>query len=291
MTGQSDNMKGALLMMASMAAFTLNDACIKALSGSVPFFQIVFLRGVVTLPLFLALGWWMGALKIPSNARDRRLLLVRTLAEIGAVYFFLNALFNMPIANATAILAVLPLAITLAGALFFAEPVGWRRIVAICVGMVGVLIIIRPGAEGFTIYSVYAAIAVVFVVIRDLSARRLSGDASSVLAAVVGGVGVTVFAGFGTLGEHWVGFGLADIALLIGAAVFILVAYVCSVMTMRVGEIGVVTPLRYTNLLWALLLGFVFFDEWPDPWTLLGAGIIVATGVFTLAREHASRRS
>lgn len=283
-------MRGALLMMASMAAFTLNDACIKALSGTAPFFQIVFLRGLITLPMFLALGWSMRAIRLPQNARDRRLLLARTGAEIGAVYFFLNALFNMPIANATAILAILPLAVTLAGALFLGEPVGWRRLAAICVGMAGVLLIIRPGAEGFTIYSIYVVVAVVFVVARDLTARRLGNDVRSIFAAIVGAVGVTIFAGIGSLSETWVAFGTGDVLLLTAAGVFILVAYVCSVMTMRVGEIGFVTPFRYTSLLWALVLGLVFFGEWPQPLTLLGAGIVVATGIFTLAREQALRR-
>ena len=115
----------------------------------------------------------------------------------------------------------------------------WRQF---CVGMAGVLLIIRPGAEGFTIYSIYVVVAVVFVVARDLTARRLGNDVRSIFAAIVGAVGVTIFAGIGSLSETWVAFGTGDVLLLTAAGVFILVAYVCSVMTMRVGEIGFVHP-------------------------------------------------
>lgn len=286
MTGLSDNTRGAFLMMLAMASFTVNDACVKSLAGHVPFFQAVFLRGVTTVPMLLLLGRATGGLSFRFERRDWSLVGLRSLAEVAAAYFFLTALFNMPIANATAILMALPLAVTLAGALFFREPVGWRRWLAIAVGFLGVMLIVRPGAEGFNIYSVYVLLTVACVTVRDLAARRLSAEVRSMSVAVAGAVAVTMFMGLGSLGENWVVPGPRELALLLGAAVLILGGYVFSIMTMRVGEIAVVTPFRYTSLVWALILGLVVFGDWPGGVTLLGAGLVAATGTYTLYRER-----
>ncbi|SIO52515.1 EamA-like transporter family protein [Rhodovulum sp. ES.010] len=124
----SDNMRGAALMMGSMAAFTFNDACMKALSDAVPFFQALFLRGCGTILLLLILARAMGGLRLRLPRCDWGRIAVRTLAEIGAAFFFITALFNAPIANVTAIIQTTPLSVTLAGAVFLGEPVGWARL-------------------------------------------------------------------------------------------------------------------------------------------------------------------
>lgn len=290
MTSLTDNTRGAILMMLSMASFTFNDACMKSLAGEVPFFQAVFLRGMATLPLLLILARATGGLEFRFPRRDWGRVLLRSVAETAAAYFFITALFNMPIANATAILQALPLSVTLAGAVFLGEAVGWRRWVAIAVGFFGVVLIVRPGAEGFTVYSIYALLTVVAVTIRDLASRKLSSKVPSLSAAIVGAAMVTVFMGAGSTTEVWVMPTARGGLLLAGASVFIIGGYVFSIMTMRVGEIGAVTPFRYTSLVWALILGLIVFGDWPDGLTLIGAGIVVATGIYTLYRERARAR-
>ncbi len=291
MAGTSPNTRSALLMMGSMAAFTFNDACMKALSDEIPLAQAVFMRGIATGLLLAVLAWRMGGLRFSLSRRDRALIALRTVAEAAAAWFFITALFNMPIANATAILQALPLTVTLAGALFLREPIGWRRLLAILIGLVGVLLIVQPGAEGFTVYSVYAVLAVLTVTVRDLAARRLSAEVPSMLVALVASLGVTVSFGAVSVLDSWVAPSPLAWAQLGGAAVFVIGGYVFSVMTMRLGDIAAVTPFRYTSLLWALLLGLVVFGEWPDRLTLTGAAIVVATGVFTLMREARVRRA
>nr|WP_282960711.1 DMT family transporter [Actibacterium sp. MT2.3-13A] len=286
----SDNTRGAVLMMLAMASFTVNDASMKSLAGHLPFFQAVFLRGVVTLPLLVLLARVTGGLDFRFGRRDWGLVALRSLAETAAAYFFITALFHMPLGNATAILMALPLAMTLAGALFLGETVGWRRWMAIAVGFVGVLLIVRPGAEGFNIYSVYVLLTVACVTVRDLSARGLSPGVRSMSVAIVAAFTVTAFMGLGSLGETWVMPGRRETALLLAAAVLIVGGYIFSIMTMRVGEIAVVTPFRYTSLVWALILGLVVFGDWPRGLTLVGAGLIVATGIYTLYRERRVRR-
>jgi len=293
MTPKSENSRGAMLMMASMAAFTLNDACMKTLSGTLPLMQALLIRGILTVGLMLMLARILGQLQFRLPRRDWGMILIRTGAEIGAAYYFLTALFNMPIANVTAVLQALPLTVTLAGALFLGEAVGWRRMSAILVGFCGVLLIVRPGPEGFNTYSIYVLIAVAFVTLRDLSVRRLSRETPSLMAALLAAIGVTGFAGVMVLfdNEPWAVMTPATLVTLGAAGVFVIAGYTFSVMVMRIGEISFVTPFRYSSLIWALLLGFFVFGDWPDNLTLLGSAIVVATGIFTFYRERITQRA
>ncbi len=283
---RSDNVTGALLMMASMAAFTLNDTMMKMMAGQIPLYQILFLRGVVTTLAVLLLAWRTGALSARPRAGDWRCMAVRSVAEIGAAYFFLTALFNMPIANVTAILQALPLTVTLAAALFLGEPVGWRRLLAIMSGLAGVLLIVRPGAADFSFYSLHGLAAVACVTLRDLATRRLSRDTPSILVTLITSAAIMVAFGLAGAAGPWVPMQPREIGLTAGAALMIIGGYLFSIMVMRVGEIAVVAPFRYTGLLWALLLGWLAFGEWPDALTLLGASVVVASGLFTLWRER-----
>ncbi|MEL6433129.1 MAG: DMT family transporter, partial [Pseudomonadota bacterium] len=201
------------------------------------------------------------------------------------------ALFNMPIANVTAILQALPLTITLAAAVFLGEPVGWRRMTAIFIGLIGVLLIIRPGAADFNAYSLYAIAAVISVTVRDLATRKLSSSVPSVLVVFANALFITLVFGALSMASPWSPVTSQIFGLTIAAAVLMVAAYLFSIMVMRVGEISFVAPFRYTGLLWAMLLGLVIFDEWPDAVTLAGATTVVASGLFTLYRDARSRAS
>lgn len=281
----SDNMRGAVLMVVTMAAFTCNDALMKLAAQNMPFYQSLFLRGAVTIVLLAAVAAYTGTLHLRITRRDRLVLFVRTLGEIGGAFFFLTAVFNAPIAAITAIMQALPFVVTLAGAAFFGETLGWRRLAAIAVGFVGVLLIVRPGTDSFTIYSIYALIGVLFVALRDLITRQLSDQISASTASLITAGGITAAAGLMALGEPLSPVPVATLGLVGGAGALLTLGYITAVMAMRVGEIGFTAPFRYTGLLWALVLGFVFFAEWPSALTLMGAGLIVGSGVYTLWRE------
>lgn len=287
----SDNVKGALLMMGSMAGFGINDALVKLVSAEMGLFQVLLLRGAGASLMILALAWWLGALRARPPRRDWAVLALRSAGEVGATLCFLTALFHMPIANATAILQALPLAVTLAGAVFLREPVGWRRYLAIAAGFLGVLIIVRPGAEGFNSYSLYAMAAVGFVVVRDLSTRHLSPAVPSMLAASLTAVVITAVGGVGlVVTGDWAPVGAGSAGYLAGAALFIFAGYLFSIMTMRQGDIGFIAPFRYSNLVWALLLGLFVFGEVPDAYMLTGAVIVVGTGLYAFHRERLRAR-
>ena len=286
----SDNMRGALLMCLSMAAFTFGDAAIKATGGDLPLSQLLVIRGVLASTALLVMAWYFKGLQLRLPRRDWGLVLLRGVSESAAAFFFLTALLAMPLANVTALLQMLPLTVTLGGAIVFREAVGWRRWSAIAIGFCGMLLIVRPGTEGFTGASVYALCAVLAVTVRDLVTRRVSAAVPSLTVTFVSSVMVTLFAAGWSVGQEWVTLTPRLTGLVLLATTFIIGAYLCSVMVMRVGEVSFVAPFRYTGLVWALILGFVIFGEWPEPLTLIGAAIIVATGVFSLLREARLKR-
>lgn len=282
----TDNLRGAVLMVASMTSFTVNDTFVKLVGDEVPFFQFLLLRTIGASILIYLIARRAGAIRWPSDPRDRRLILIRGFAEMAAAYFFLNALINMPIANATAIIQALPLTVSLGAALFLGEQVGWRRFMAIGIGFIGVSLIVQPGSDGFTIYSIYALLAVIAVTIRDLAARRLSAEAPSLTVALAAVLMILAFSAVGAAGTTWEPIKPIDWLWILGSIVTIIGGYLFSVSAMRVGEIGFVAPFRYTSLLVALILGLLVFGDWPDQITFLGAVIVVATGLFTLWRER-----
>lgn len=221
---------------------------------------------------------------------DRKLLILRTLADTVTTWFFLNALYQIPIANLTAIVQSLPLTVTLAAAIFLGEPLGWRRLVAIGVGFVGVLMIVRPGTDGFSIYALYGLVAVGLITLRDLVTRKMSRDVPSLTVSLWNALAVTLFGVLGSTTETWVMPSANAWPLLVGAASVIVGGYLLTVMAVRTGELGFVTPFRYMGLVWALIVGLAVFGEWPDLWTQLGAALIVATGLFTFFRERQLQR-
>ncbi|TLP61531.1 DMT family transporter [Parasedimentitalea maritima] len=283
MTG---NQMGALLMIGSMAGFTINDTLVKMVGGEMPLSQILTLRGVVATLLIYLLARRLGSLRWNLAKGDWGLVAARCVAELLSTYLFLTALMVTPLANLTAILQGLPLTITLGAALFFCEPVGWRRISAILVGFCGILLIVRPGVDGFGSGTLYALGAVIAITARDLLTRRMSSEVPSMVVTLLASLTVLVFGLVASTQVTWQPVTVNSLAIVTGAAVFIFVGYLCSVMTMRVGDVAFVSPFRYTGLLWALLLGWLVFGDWPDPLTLLGAAIVVATGLFTLYRER-----
>lgn len=286
--GLSDNLLGAILMTAGMAAFIANDTFLKLLGADLPLFQILMLRSIVTVVLLAGLCHYFKAWRFRLKGRDRWVILARSMTDVGASYFFLTGLFNMPIANATSILQVMPLVVALGGVLFFKERLGPRRLIAIVIGFGGMLLIVRPGVEGYGFYSFYVLVAVFFVTARDLLTRLLSSEVPSLMVTFFNALAILIYSSLAMLWFDWVAVSTQNVLYIGAASVLISAAYLLSVLVMRIGEIGFIAPYRYTSLIWALLSGFLVFGHWPDVWTLLGACIIVGSGVFVMWRELAT---
>ena len=280
------NQTGALLMMGSMAAFTFNDTLVKMVGADLPLSQILVIRGGLATVLIFLLARYLGSLHMNLPRRDWMLVLGRCLSEAGATFLFLSALMRMPLANVTAVLQMLPLTVTLGAALFFRESIGWRRMAAILAGFVGMLLIVRPGPAGFDSASLYALGAVACVTARDLFTRKMSAAVPSMTVTLMASLTVFCFGLVYSTQQDWQPIEAWHLGTLLGAACFIFGGYLFSVMTMRVGDVAVVSPFRYSGLLWALLLGWLVFGDWPSGLTLIGAVIVVAAGLFTLYRER-----
>ena len=277
-------------MAAAMAGFTMNDAITKAVSSEMNFGEIMLVRGVVAIALIAALAWHHGALR-PLRTLVMKPVALRVAGEVLGTVTFLAAIVHLPLANTAAIFQALPLAVTLGAALMFGEPVGWRRWLAIFAGFIGVLIIVRPGVEGFNQFSLFALVSVVFCAVRDLATRRIPAHVPSLFITLVTTVTVTI-AGAAIIVPlgGWTAPSGRALGLLTLAAVLLLIGYQCVIMALRSGDISAVAPFRYSALLWAMLLGYLVFGDVPDALMVTGATIIVLSGLYAFYRERIRHR-
>ncbi len=272
-------------MMLSMLGFVVNDLIIKSLDGNIPVASIMWLRGFFLALMILLLAWQQGVLALWRTMLTPKVIL-RSLFEGLATIFFLVALIKMPYANIAAILMFLPLAVTIVAALVLNEPIGWRRWLAIFVGLAGVLLIIRPGMGDFNSASIFILLSVMFAAMRDVTTRTLPPQLPSLLVA--GGAALTISSlglGMTVVNGTWqMPTGLQWLTLA-SAAFFLFFGYQFVILSMRSGEIAYVVPFRYSVMLWATLLGYLFFDELPDWQTVVGSSVVVLMGLYTLYRE------
>jgi drug/metabolite transporter (DMT)-like permease len=285
----SNNLRGAAFMAIAMASFTLNDTCMKVILQDVPLFQAIAMRGLMTVALLAVLVQTMAQRRFLLPKREARIVGLRAMAEMLATFTFIAALAHMPLANLSAIFQALPFMVTLAAAVFLGDRIGWRRMVAIGIGFLGVLLIIRPGTAGFDVWSLMALASVATAVVRDLATRKLSHEVPTVTVAFWTALLVTVVATAVMAGQGWQTPTSRALWLFPVAAGCVVMGYLFIIKAMRVGEIWFVAPFRYTMLVWALFLGWGVFGDWPDTLTMLGAGVIVATGIFTIWRERKVR--
>ena len=284
------NINGAFLMVLAMLGFAIEDMIIKLVAGQLPTWQIVSTLGVGGAAVFAAMTLRQGQ---PLFARRwlTPAIYLRSLGELIGTIGFITALALTPISSASAILQATPLAVTLGAALFLREPVGWRRWSAIWAGFFGVLLVIRPGLDGFNALSLFAVMGVIGLSLRDLMTRAAPPDISSLQLSFLGFVMLipsgAILSLFSPRG--FVVFTPVLGAQMLGMVVLGSLSYYAIVRAMRMGDVSYVTPFRYTRLIFALTIGIVVFDETLDTAMLLGSGIIVASGIFTVWRERKLR--
>ncbi|MBX3530824.1 MAG: DMT family transporter [Rhizobiaceae bacterium] len=287
----SPNLRGAAFMAVSMFGFTINDTISKSLTDEMNAGQLMFVRGAFATLFIVLLAWQQKALHGPRSW-FQPLVLLRAFCELFATVAFLTALAHMPLANVSAVLQSLPLAVTMGAALVFGETVGWRRWLAILVGFVGVLVIVRPGFEGFSTYSLLALVSVAFCAVRDLATRQIPKDIPTLVPSVVtaaavaacGGLLIVPMGGWSPMtGEEAFRLALAALMLIPG--------YIFIILAMRIGEVSFVAPFRYTALLWAIVLGYAALGEVPDIVMLAGSTLVVGSGLFSLYRERVRGRT
>jgi drug/metabolite transporter (DMT)-like permease len=287
----SDNLRGIILMVLAMALFGLEDMFLKWAAVGLPVGEIIFVSGAFGLPVFA----WMAARQghsVFTKAALHPAVLARGLGEMVGTYAYITALATVPLSTVSAVLQAMPLAVTMAAALFMQEQVGWRRWSAIAVGFAGVILVIRPGLDGFRPEALWVLITVAGLTLRDLMARKIPAQCSTAQVSAWGLMAVTLLGALMMLGAQQVAMpNLWEATTLLGALVFGTAGYWAIIGATRTGEISVVAPFRYVRLVFAVLIGAFVFAEWPDAITLVGSALIVASGLYSFARERARKRA
>jgi drug/metabolite transporter (DMT)-like permease len=281
-----DNLRGSLWMVAAMAGFAVEDMFLKSVAASLPVGQILMIFGAGGMMGFALLAMRRGE-RILHPAILSPAILIRCLFEVAGRLFYTLAIALTPLSSASAILQATPLVVVMGAALVFGERVGWRRWAAIAVGFAGVLIILRPGLDGFTPLSLLAVLGMLGFAGRDLATRAAPPVLSNLQLGVYG---FAMMVPTGALLLAVSGGAVLPSALAAGqlaaATVIGVLAYYALTSAMRIGEVSVVTPFRYTRLVFALILGATVFGERPDAATLLGSAVIVTSGIYTLLRSR-----
>lgn len=273
-------------MVLAMSAFIGNDTIMKGLGSRLPAAQLIVVRGVMAIGLIALVAWRMGAL---ARVRDvlRGSVVLRALCEGLGTLLYLAALFHLPLANATAINLASPLFLAVLARLLLRERVDAMRWGLILIGFAGVLLVIQPRADGFNVYAWLALIATLIYAGRDLLVRRIPAATPSILVTLATAVGVWAMALVVLVFEGWTPMAWDDVGLLAVASVFLSTGYYAVIAALRRAEVSVAAPFRYVGLLWALVLGFVFWGDVPDPMAWAGIVLLLVSGLVMIHRQRA----
>ncbi|SNR34097.1 DMT family transporter [Puniceibacterium sediminis] len=281
----NDNLRGSGFMVLSMIGFGLEDAFFKSATGSggiTPGIATIQF-GLLAMAIYALMARSKG-LPLWHPAYLQRGLLIRTGFEICGRLFFALSLAYTPLSTTTAILQAAPLVVMAGAALFLGEKIGPRRWIAMAIGFAGVLLIVRPSPSGIEANAVFALLGMIGFAGRDLATRTSPPGVHSVQLGMLG-FAVVTFAGLVILafepGLPALPTGGAALKIL-GTALCGVAGYTALTAAMRTGEISAVAPFRYSRLLVGLILAMTVFGERPDTLTLIGAAVIVLSGIYTL---------
>jgi drug/metabolite transporter (DMT)-like permease len=284
----SANLRGIIAMCTAMALFVVNDAFVKLAAKSWPVHQIMVIRGVFAVCI-------LGCVVILAREHNRLgvlkqpLVLARCLIEGFVAFTFISALSVLPIADVTAILLISPLLITVAGAFFFGEDVRWRRWMAVCVGFIGMLLVVRPGGETFNAATLLALASTAGVAVRDLLTRSLPASVPSLIVALGTSTATMVTGAVISAFQPWQAYDGKTLAYTAVAAITVAIGNYAIILAFRNVEVSVVSPFRYTVIIWAVIAGYIGFGDVPVLAAWGGIALIVGSGLYTLYREQITR--
>lgn len=275
-------------MCASMFGYVVNDAFIKWVAEDLPLFQSIFLRGCGILVLLMAIVRVRGATITREVFATRPLQLRVAMEAIGTV-FYLLALTQVPLASLSAILQLVPIAVTFAAARLLRERVSAVRVASVVAGFLGVLLIIRPGSDDFSPWFLGGLATVAIVIVRELATRNISTDIPGSVAALFTGIVIAAMGLIVSLFQGWESPEPIQLVALGAASCFLALGYVGSINAVRVGDISFTAPFRYSILVFAIILQIVIFRDVPDAMTFVGAAIITAAGIVALRFDASPR--
>ncbi len=291
-TDRAANRLGAVFMVAAMAGFAVEDAFLKAAAQSLPIAQVMVLFGAGGAMVF---ALWLRAKSQPLAPKEvvSCPMRVRVVFEIVGRLFFTLSLALTPLSSTTVILQATPLVVVAFAALVLGEQVGWRRWLAIVIGLAGVVLIVRPGGDSFSWLSLLAVAGMLGFAGRDLASRAAPASLSTAVLGLYGFLAIVVAgAAYGVIWEQVPFHTPPPMALLsvVGAVACGVFAYSALMRAMRTGEVSAVTPFRYSRLLFGVALGVVMFGERLDSYMLIGSVLIVLSGLVIMWRGRAAAK-
>lgn len=288
---KTGNLKGALLMVLAMGCFSLEDMAIKQAATHLPVGQILTLFGLAGTTVFALLTLRRGE-RVVHPVMAERVMVIRAGFEVLGRVFFTLSLALTALSTTSAILQATPLMVAAAAVVIFREPVSLTRWALIALGFLGVLLVIRPGLDGFSPLSILAVLGMIGFAGRDLATRAASPVLSYAQLGVTGFAALILSGALLSLWDgYWIWPALKDLGFILMATAVGVAAYTALTMAMRMGELSVVTPFRYTRLLFAMILGALVFNERPDTLELLGGAVIVGAGVLLMLTSRGRRQT
>jgi drug/metabolite transporter (DMT)-like permease len=274
------------IFVLAMIIFAFQDAITKHLSVGFPAPQLLLIRFSVFLITALAFTVRGDGIRAAFATRCLCLQILRTLVIVAEIGLFILSVRTLPLADAHAIIAVSPLIVTALSVLLLHEQVGLRRWAAVVVGFIGILIILRPSFQAVDIGMLYAlgtaVLFALYMVLTRIVSLKDSAGTSMIYMGVVGVIATGVLAPF-----YWRAPDLQSWGLLLGLGVLSTIAHLFLLKALSMTQASVLQPFNYTLLVWVTVVGFVVFGDFPDAWTIAGAGIVVASGLYTIYRERA----
>jgi len=277
-----------LLMVGAVFCFASMDATAKYLMKEIGPAQTIWARYTVQAILVTVLI--LPKINVYGRTKYPKLQFLRSVALMMATTLFFFAFSRLGLAEASAIFNISPVLITLGAFLFLREQIGPRRVIGILVSLLGALIIIRPGSGVFTIYAILPLGAAIFYSTYSLATRFVGTDESPwtslFYSAIFGAICYSIYIVF-----NWNPMSNNALLLTIIIGLFGTAGHICLIRALTLGEASLVAPFIYTNLLFTTIWGVVLFGNFPDFWTIAGALIIVAAGIYVWARDRSVRQA
>ncbi len=278
---------GIALMVLAVASLTLTDVTVKWVIASIPVGQVLFIRAAVVIVVLL--GWMaLKGRRAVFSARDLGGQLLCGVLLIATMFLFTYSLPYLALADAILLVYSAPLFVTALATPLLGEAVGWRRWSAVLVGFLGVAVVMRPAGTTFQLAALMPFTAAVTLALRDIQIRRMASEIPTLTVVLLSGL-LILLASLATWPFGWVRPSPAELSLVGLGSLFFLAGQILMVAALRRAEAAVVTPFKYSAIVWAGLFGALLWGDLPDRWDLTGAGLIIASGLYILHRERVGR--
>ncbi len=281
---KNQTLRAGLYMIATTACFVAGDTCLKLIGTSLPLGQVIGLVGVLSTLLLCIICVQQGIVRTMPMILTRSVLL-RSLLDMMGSFMFVAALTHMPFANLSAIMQSVPLCVMVIAIVFLGEKAGAARIVAVVTGFIGVMLVVKPSLQTFTVYELLALSTVAVVAVRDLVTKNIPATVPLMIIALANAVFVSIGGFVYGLSQGFQDVEAWQLTLLFAAGIAITLGYILIVLTVRLGELSATAPFRYSEVIFAIVAGTVIFNEYPDLLSYTGMALIISAGLYAAHNE------